>query len=247
MWSSSQSAGNPPSPYPWPNVRYVRLNTSNLNVADQGAIWNSAYAFAYPSAHVNNRGDIGGTVSVGGGQATNNPFLYPSMAVWLADDFNNRTVAPLTSLVMAIGTNGPLALAGTGTPPTCRGGFTPPCYRWGDYFSTRRHSMYGNTWIGTAYVKDGGQDVGNDRPHYVWFGRERDRPPAANTIWVSNVATGWQNGTFFNPYHTVDGGNFATVPGDTVIINAGVYNERVTLDRPSLIVTLGGPVTIVGQ
>jgi hypothetical protein len=222
MWDSAQGGG-----YAQANVRYARFNVSDLNLSDQGAIWNADYAYAYPSAHPNDRGDLGGTINFGGRTGVgNNPNPYPNVAVWVADGFNGGTLAPMTSLGVTNGTNGPGA------------------NRWGDYLSTRWHVMYGNTWVGTGFVLNGGTGSANYEPHYIWFGREQDRPPATNTIYVNKFSTTWQSGSAANPYHIVGDGNFAAVSGDTLLIQAGNYNGAVTLDRPSIINTIGGTVVI---
>ena len=105
--------------------------------------------------------------------------------------------------------------------------------------------MYGNTWVGTGYVRNT-LTSGVFEPHHVWFGREQDRPSANHTIYVNKNSTTWQLGSAANPYRTVGAGNFATVPGDTVVIQAGSYSGAVTLNRASTLTPQGG-VVIIGQ
>jgi hypothetical protein len=230
MWDSAQDPAPSPT-YPWPNVRFARFNEADMSLFDQGVIWNSTHAWAYPAAHPNDRGDIGGTIAAGGGGTT---LPYPGVRAWIADSFNSNILSPLTNIFVADGTNGP--------PRSCQSDGT--CYRWGDYFTARRQVMYSNTWLGTGYVKRGGSALGNDEPHLVWFGREQDRPPANNTIYVNKFGTSWQDGSTAHAYRAVSEGNFAAVAGDTLLIQAGNYNGAVMLDRPSIINTIGGTVVI---
>jgi hypothetical protein len=81
----------------------------------------------------------------------------------------------------------------------------------------------------------------------VWFGRERDTPPARALIFVSKFnTTRYQDGSFFHPYSTVGKGNFAAMPGDTLSIVPANYDERPVLNRPSVLERLGqtGVVTV---
>jgi hypothetical protein len=122
---------------------------------------------------------------------------------------------------------------------------TLDCYnRWGDYFSTRVSVPYSNTWVGTGFVVNGAGGANPD-PRYLWFGRERDTPPATNTIFVGlGNTSGWEDGSFAHPYNTVTEGHFAALPGDTILIGPGNYPETVTLSTRSTIDNLGGTVTI---
>jgi hypothetical protein len=168
---------------------------------------------------------------------------FPNALAWIADDFNGGTITPLENVTFASGNAGPCDPAFDPIPAN----MALDCYnRWGDYFATRVHSPYGNTWIGTGFVLNGANGVTRD-PHYVWFGRERDVPPATNVIFVSLFNnTGYEDGTFAHPYNTVAEGNFAAMPGDTILVVSGNYNEQVVLNRPSRIQRLGstGTVTI---
>jgi hypothetical protein len=219
MWGSAQGGD-----FPWPNVRYARFNIAGLSLFDQGQIWNSDYAWAYPSAHPNARGDVGGTIAAGGG-GTNIP--YPGVWAWIADDFNSDTIEPLENAFVAVGNSGPIS------------------NRWGDYFTARRSVPYGDTWVGTGFVLNGGQTGGFTQPRFVWFGREQDSPPSSNIIYVdlANVS-GYEDGSSANPYNTVTEGHFAAVSGDQIIIRAGDYSESVTLSTAVTVISEGGTVTI---
>jgi hypothetical protein len=221
MWDSAQGGG-----YTWPNVRWARFDFT-LNLADQGTIWNGAYAWAYPSAHRNDAQAVGGTIHVGGGNpAATNAFPYPTPVAWISDAYNSFGLLG-DAVAFDAGAKGPVA------------------NRYGDYCSTRMHDRYSLTWIGTGYALTGNGNSNSDyRPDYVWFGRLGDAPPSTFTIYVDKYATSWQNGDGGHPYHTIAAGVFATVPGDNVSIRSGTYHEATTFDRGCTMTTSGGTVTI---
>ena len=215
MWNAAQGGS-----FTYPHVEVVRFNESDRSLVGQGQIFSSNIAWMYPSVHPDDRGDLGGTIAWGGGT------FYPNAAAWIADDFNSGTITPLENLTFATGFAG------------------PSNNRWGDYFSTRITPPYGNTWSGTGYVLSGAGGV-TRQPNYIWFGRERDTPPATNTIFIgSGNTTGWEDGSFAHPYMTVTRGHFAAVPGDRLLIGSGNYLEHPTLTTPVSIDTLFGAVTI---
>lgn len=153
MWDSVQGGG-----FPWPNVRFVRFDESDLSIVDQGQIWNADYAWAYPSVHSNANGDIAGTMALGGG-AADSPVPYPSFVAWIADSFNGDVIAPMENLLIATGNAGPAS------------------NRWGDFFTSRTPPHYEQTWLGTGFVLNGGQGGSAIDPYFLWFGREEDTPP----------------------------------------------------------------------
>ena len=153
MWNSAQGG-----PYSWPNVRWARFDQGSLSLDDQGAIWSADVAWGYPSVHPNSDGEYGGTISWGGGD------YYPSLAAWIADSFNGRTISPLENAFVAGGTDGPSR------------------NRWGDYNTTRQNDPFGDTWVGTGFVLNGGNTNTDAEPHMVWFGREEDTPDLAPDI-----------------------------------------------------------------
>jgi hypothetical protein len=159
MWDSVQGDG-----FPWPNVRYAVFNEGGLGLADQGQIWNDDYAFAYPSVHPNDAGNIAGTMALGGGDAPpGNPYPYPSFMAWISDDYNGDVIAPVEGYVIAQGDAGPTS------------------NRWGDYLTSRRALPYGQTWAATGFVLNGGQGGGSVDPYFLWFGREADTPQPSIT------------------------------------------------------------------
>jgi hypothetical protein len=217
MWNAAQGGG-----FARPHVQVLRFNEADSSLLTQGQIFNNDIAFAYPSVHPNDRGHLGGTIAFGCGNNTGNP----GVAAWIADDFNNNTITPLETLG---------AISGNRSEG-----------RWGDYFSTRIYSPYGNTWVGTGFALN----TPNARDHrFVWFGRERDIPPATNVIFVSKFnTTGYEDGTLFHPYNTVAEGHFATTPGDIVSIAPANYNEPQILNRASRLERLGTTGSVkIGQ
>jgi hypothetical protein len=220
MWNSAQGGS-----FPYPNVRWIRLNESNLSTLDQGQIWSSTFSWGFPSVNVNDRGDIAGTIGSGCG-LTNDRDV--EMRAWISDTYNSDTIAPLENTFVATGTNG-----GDGN-------------RWGDYYTTRQDVPYGNTWWGTGIVMNGGSDSAHTNVHLVWFGREQDSPPTNNTIY-GNVAnnTAYQDGSAAHAFHSAGDSCFAAISGDTVILQAGTYSEPgLVVTRPCFIDSSGGSAVI---
>lgn len=209
MWNAAQGNG-----FSYPHVQVLRFAEVNRSLLSQGQVFSNSYAYLYPSVQPNARGHLGGTMAWGGGT------FYPNALAWIADDFNNNTITPLENVTYATGSAGP----------------NEPSFgvynRWGDYLATRVHRPFENTWIGTGFVIQA-NTAGNVRePHYAWFGRERDTPPASNTIYVDRLNTsGFEDGTAARPYNTVTEGHYAASPGDTIIIRGGNYNEAVRFNK----------------
>jgi hypothetical protein len=85
-------------------------------------------------------------------------------------------------------------------------------------------------------------------PEFVWFGRERDMPPAVNTIYVDLAnTTGYETGDPAHPYDTVNEGEYALQPEDFLIIRSGTYTEDVLFDTEAEVSPEGGTVTIQGN
>jgi hypothetical protein len=106
---------------------------------------------------------------------------------------------------------------------------------------------HGNTWVGTGFALagPGGGGGNNVVPRYVWFGRDRDMPPATSTIFVDLVNTsGWEDGSPDHPYSTMMEGHFAAMAGDTIIIRAGSYPETLTFRTATTVRSEGGTATI---
>ncbi|HUF10749.1 MAG TPA: hypothetical protein VMO47_15625 [Rhodothermales bacterium] len=118
---------------------------------------------------------------------------------------------------------------------------------WGDYLTARRHFPYENTWVGSGFRLTGGGDEGDVVPEFVWFGRERDTPPATNIVYVNkNNTAGYEIGTLSNPYNTVDEGSIALQPGDVLRIEQNTYGENVLFNTDANVENRNGTVVIQG-
>lgn len=213
MWDAAQGGG-----FARPHVQVLRFNESDRSLLTQGQIFNDNIAFMFPSVHPNDRGHLGGTIAYGCGGGSGNP----GIAAWIADDFNNGTITPLESAGVAVGNR-------------AEG-------RWGDYFATRVHSPYGNTWVGTGFALN----TPSARDHrFVWFGRERDTPPPTNTIYVDLAnRSRYEDGSAAHPYNTFTKGNYACSSGDTLVIRGGNYNETGQFNRAATVINQNGAAVI---
>lgn len=217
FWTASQGGS-----FPYPHLRAAMISRNDSRTY-QGTevMWSSSFAIAYGSAAANDRGHLAGTVTWGGGA------FYPSTAAFVADDYNNVDLTPLEWYTIANGTDG------------------PSTRRWGDYISTRRHSPHGNTWVGTAFSQQGGSARTDAVNTYTWMGRERDRPPPSNTIYVDlNNGNTREDGSSTYPFKTVTAGHIAAMDGDALIVSAGNYTENPTLDKDVTVDAEGGTVNI---
>ena len=133
---------------PFPYVRVLRFDQSNLNLINEPDIWNPSYAFQFPSVGVDARGHLGGTMFWGGGS------FFPTLVAFIWDDFTCDPYACGWENYGAVGSTASNA-------------------NWGDYLDTRRQSPNSNTWVGTGFSYDGS----NLTPQFLWFGRDRDTPP----------------------------------------------------------------------
>ena len=174
MWTAKQGAGRP-KPY----VVHARFSEATRALLSQSDIWNNDYAWMYPSASPNAAGYLAGTLQIGG--AASGTFAYPGTQVWITDDVTG-----------ASNTVGALAFVSAGNDG-------PNNNAWGDYFSTRRHKVRTNTWVGASHTLQGGGNGANTVPKYFWFGRERDNPtpsvitspPPGSTLAGSSVTFNW--------------------------------------------------------
>lgn len=172
LWSSGAHAFHPRQ-----YVRIARFARSTRNKIAEHEIWNASTAFHFPSACGNDRGGVGGTFTMGGGNT------FPTMVAFVADD-----LAPWgqqQSFVVRSGAQG------------------PGNNRWGDYQITGRHSVAGNTWVGTGFVID---NRGAADHEFVWFGRERDRLVLPLAV-RANLAVGAQIGASVADVDGLGGGS----------------------------------------
>lgn len=142
MWTASGGSANRPMPF----VRVVRLNEATKAVIDEPDIWNPSFAYAYPDAYPNARGDVGVTLFRGGGS------LHPAHVVGFRDQGGSQWRLRVTRT----GTNG------------------PSDSKWGDYLTCRRHAPRPETWVAAGYTLQGGGRREDIEPRYVHFGRRAD-------------------------------------------------------------------------
>ncbi|MEA2935621.1 MAG: hypothetical protein QOD74_2267, partial [Variibacter sp.] len=140
---SSAAGGGRPLPY----IRVGRFNESTKALVNEPDVWNPSVAFIYNNVGINARGHLAGVLYYG------NSSTYQTMATLIWDDFS--TAPPGWELYNVV-------TSGKGTAS-----------RWGDYYSTRPHGAFPNTWVasGTNKLTDG-----TVQAIYLWFGRERDNP-----------------------------------------------------------------------
>ena len=158
MWTAKQGGT-----FPFPYTRVLELRESTRSVLRESNIWNSQFAWAFPAAAENSRGHVGGVIAFGGGA------LYPGTAAWVVDDLDT-TFAPLRSVPIAVGNDGPIS------------------GKWADYFTTSPHSRLKNTWVGTAMSQRSGPKGSKIVPRFVHFGRSRDVGPQPDLA-VTAVST----------------------------------------------------------
>ena len=96
--------------------------------------------------------------------------LHPSCLVWIADDVNGDTLAPLENQVALFGTTG------------------PSINRSGDYNSTSANHPNQKIWAGSCFAYP---DPDNAEPRYVLFGREKNGPLAFSDGFESGNTTAW--------------------------------------------------------
>ena len=127
---------------PRPYVRVVNISAANESLINEPDIWNQEMAFAYPALCPNNRGDLGITLFVGGGD------YHPGHVVGVRDA--QRGVWDLAA--SRYGTNG------------------PDDGKWGDYLGILPYSDSGASWIASGYTLRGGSNRTDIEPRVVQFG-----------------------------------------------------------------------------
>ena len=151
MWGASQGGG-----FAYPYVEAVRVKESDRTYLDRPIIWNSTFAFTYPAASPNARGDLGVALFFGGGS------YYPSFALSIDDDYSRDAgygPAPWELLGVVQSSQGPLF------------------NRWGDYLSVQPFAPTSLAWIASGYSLQGcGSFSGCAESNYEIFGRSRDLP-----------------------------------------------------------------------
>ncbi len=143
MWVPSQGGS-----FTFPYTRIAQFSEASLTLVGEPIIWSTGFAWAYPSVAVNGNGDLGGTVTAGGGAT-----LDPSCVAWIADDVNGDNLAPLENQVALFGSSGPAT------------------NRLGDFNSTSTYHPNNYLWAGACFALT---DPNTAEARYVLFGREKD-------------------------------------------------------------------------
>jgi hypothetical protein len=145
MWSASQGGG-----FAYPYIEALTVKATDLSYNERPIIYNPVYAFMYPAAAVNARGDVGIVFNFGGGS------YYPTVGYGVYDDFST------IPYYFEIHT------AGSSTQG-------PNVNNWGRYYAVRPFAPAGLVWSGTGFTLNGcGDNFGCANPMYFIFGRERD-------------------------------------------------------------------------
>jgi hypothetical protein len=164
VWNAPKGPGGFGT-FVYPYLQFLFVNSSTGMFAGESTMWNSAYAYAYPSAGLNAWGHVAGTVFYGGGAKP------PTLAAFLWDNYSSPpypqipTAWDLHDIPGAASSQGP-------TEPTC-----PNC--WGDYLSTTidHTSVFSRfIWVATGFTLQGGGTNSYVHPYYLRFGREANDP-----------------------------------------------------------------------
>lgn len=188
MWMPSQGSG-----FAYPYTRIARFSEIGLTLASEPVIWSDAFAWVYPAVAVDRNGDLGGTIMAGGGAS-----LYPSCVVWLADNVNGDTIAPLENTVAFFGTSG------------------PSTNRSGDYSSVEPYHPYDLLFSGACFGLD---STSTGASRYVLFGREAPCSTRSLSInrWYTDLA-----GHYRSERKISAAGRFRVTPNLPVEITSGV-------------------------
>jgi hypothetical protein len=211
MWNSAQGG---PFARAYPYVQVAFFRESDRALLSEAQIWNSSYAWQYASAGVNDRGDLAGTIAWGGGS------FYANSAAWIWDDVNSHTMAPLENYLLA------------------QGAATNGNDRWGDYFTARRHSHFGNSWVMVGVAPD---VFGDADETFWWVGRRRDLPPAPSDDFYTLppcrlIDTRRPNGTFGGPALAAGGAQrtFPVTGQCGIPIDAAAIAVNITVVQPTV-------------
>ena len=154
-WMFVTGTGSSSTDYPY--TRVVRFDPSTLALEGETDIWNSDFAWVYPSAGATGRGDVGGLLVAAGGSRN------PKAQAFIVDDAVDWS--PLTMAGIASsdeGPNGNCNAAGTGRQ----------CL--GDYFTAAAYTGCSNSLLATAIVERTIDSVAGPAHRWAWFGRESD-------------------------------------------------------------------------
>lgn len=126
---------------PHPHVRVVRIDAVTMKLIDEPDIWSPDYAFGYPDACPNAKGEVGITLFMGGAAK------FPTHLVGAYDDTNKKWLLK----TVRQGTNAPREKT------------------WGDYIAIRPLSPANKKWIAAGYTLQGGTEAEDVEVHAVQF------------------------------------------------------------------------------
>jgi hypothetical protein len=151
MWDSTQGSGGSWGTKAYPFIDVARIKESDFSLISQPAMYNSNFAFVYPSAALNDRGHVAGTFMWGGGSH------YESCGVFIWDDLTPNAPPPWEVYLNVRASNS-----------------DPSDTLSGDYLGTRRSDARPYTWNGACYALVGGGSGSYVHQYFLWFGRARD-------------------------------------------------------------------------
>lgn len=148
-WNAGQdrSAG-----FPYPFVMAAELHEDTMELAAEPLIWSPHYAYQYPAITPNARGDLGGIVSSGGGEA------YESCTGIIRDPVEDRSRSGWEARILDSSD------ADAAKPQA------------GDYLGISPAGPASNTWAGGCMTLRGGGERKNVATGYYAFGRKKDGP-----------------------------------------------------------------------
>ena len=149
LWNAANDAT-----YAQALVRAALFQENGLALIGQAHIWNPSACFGYPAVSVNDRGDFGLTIAMGGKVGGGGTAAQGYVAI--DDDFTPGAGYFQTVYL------------------TASGNINRPDGRFGDYFTIRRQTPCGMFFTATNYGLLDGISKSNVNARYVEFGRGRD-------------------------------------------------------------------------
>lgn len=134
--------GDEDKDFPFPHVRVAVFETGTLNKIVEHQIWNTDFAWQLPSVGVNQQGHLGVLLyAMGGGR-------FPKVQGFILTDPRNWSNIQMNAIASS----------------------TSGADGWGHYGSVRPYGNCPDTFLGSAYTSEGGEQKGR----LVWFGRAAD-------------------------------------------------------------------------
>ncbi len=170
-------AGTGSSSTDFPYTRVVRFDPSSLALTGESDIWNTEFAWTYPSSGRTLRGDVGGLLVVAGGEKN------PKSNAFMVDDVSGWSWSPLDLAAVTSSDEGPNG--------RCAPGATTGVQCFGDYFTAAAYTGCSNSMLATSIVEQTSGGVIGVAHRWAWFGRERD---ACVDLQVSGVTAASTSG-----------------------------------------------------